>query len=261
MDSLSPMMSQSLYVESASEKVEDTRDISGSVPENLDKLVEPVNISKSLRNSTGETENQSNQKEAQVRKLTKVIKAKIFQMVLDIKRTQIPHLQNQNIGKRKRSQTPSADNDSKKRISVSELGSMFENKQKGLASAIDNNKNKTEDKLTKTQEQTRSRSDESTTENNVKRLSGIHVPPNVNNIFYLIDPTVKDKCRSTGDVSNANVHNKGYVWLLLYHSERGKHKTELCINNWNRLNILTEKPWYKIYFYVLFHVSVNHVLI
>ena len=31
------------------------------------------------------------------------------------------------------------------------------------------------------------------------RLSGL--PPNVNNIFYLIDPTVKNKCKSVGDMT------------------------------------------------------------
>ena len=221
MDSLSPMMSQSLYVESASEKLEDTRDKSDSVPENLDKLVEPVNISKSLRNSTGEADNQSKSKggsnhEAEKLKggssheVDKSDKSKdISNGARYKKNTDSPLTKPKYRKKEKEKESESsADSDSKKRISVSELGNMFENKQKGLASAIDNNKSKTDDKLTKTPEQTKS--EESATENNVKRLSGL--PPNVNsNIFYLIDPTVKDKCRSTGDVNVANNHNKGYV--------------------------------------------------
>ena len=211
MDSLSPMMSQSLYVESASEKLEDTRDKSDSVPENLDKLVEPVSVSKSLKNSTGETENQSKPKGGSSQEVDKTDKSKDIPNGARYKKNTDSPLTKPKYRRKERERDkesePSADSDSNKRISVSELGSMFENKQKGLPSAIDNNKTKTEDIPTKTPEQTKS---EEANENNVKRLSGL--PPNVNNIFYLIDPTVKDKCRSTGDVNASNNHSKGYVW-------------------------------------------------
>ena len=195
-------MSQSLYVESASEKLEDTRDKSGSVPDNLDILVEPVNVSKSLRNSTGEIENQSKSKGSSSHEVDKSDKIKDIPNGARYKKNRDSPLTKPKYRKKEKESELSADSDSKKRISLSEL----ENKQKGLASAIDNNKNKTEEKQSKPTEQTGS--EESSTGNNVKRLSGL--PPNVNNIFYLIDPTVKDKCRSAGDVSASN-NNKGYV--------------------------------------------------
>lgn len=199
---LSPLMSQSLYVESPSEKLDRAKDKSGSVPDNLDKL-EPVNISKSIANSNGEILNQSKPKggsSADMDKNRDLPNGARFKKNKDSPLAKPKY--------RKKDRESSAESDSRKRISLSELGT----KQKGLSSAIDD-KDKSEEKQTKTAEN----------ENSVKRLSGL--PPNVNNIFYLIDPTVKDKCKSVGDVTASNNHSKGKSKDAPYKKDKAsKHK-------------------------------------
>ena len=184
-------MSTSLYVDSTSEKLESSKDKSGSVPGNLDRL-EPVNISKSAGSANSEIQKQSKSNGGSS---SEVDKSRDFPNGARYKKNKDSPLTKPKYRKKDK-ESPIA-NDSRKRISLSEL----ENKKKGLPSAIESDKNKSEDK-SKTEEKVTE-----VTENSVKRLSGL--PANVNNIFYLIDPTVKDKCKSAGDVTASNNHSKG----------------------------------------------------
>ena len=181
------LMSTSLYVDSTSEKLEDTKDKSGSVPGNLDRL-EPVNITKSLGNneiqrqskSNGGSSSEMNKSKDVPNGATRYIKNK------DSPLTKPKY--------RKKDREPS-ENESANRISLSEL----EDKQKRISSAIDSDKGKTKENVKEVKVT-------EAAETSVKRLSGL--PANVNNIFYLIDPTVKDKCRSVGDVTDSSNQNK-----------------------------------------------------
>lgn len=61
--------------------------------------------------------------------------------------------------------------------------------------------------------------DNDSTVTNAKRLSGVPAKAS-NNIFYLIDPTVKDKCKSVGDVTKADGQSTS--------ASEGNHLSIIC---------------------------------